>query len=78
MNHDRQRRAGLGFRIAGISALALVLMGHVGSPDVFFKGKAGNYDVIVVIQPPKVVPGVARVTLRTHLGASEATIPPTY
>lgn len=43
----------------------LVLSAHVGSPNVFFAGNAGPYDVRVVIRPPEVVPGIARVTVRT-------------
>lgn len=37
---------------------------HVGSPDVFHTGKAGPYDVRVVVRPPAVIPGRARVTVR--------------
>src|ERR1041385_1467872 len=32
---------------------------HVGSPNVFFEGKAGPYPVHVVIQPAEVIPGLA-------------------
>ena len=42
--------------------MAVLLSAHIGSPDVFFTGKAGPYDVRVTIQPPQVVPGVARVS----------------
>lgn len=37
---------------------------HVGSPDVFFQGKAGPYPVLVAIRPPDVIPGVARIEVR--------------
>jgi hypothetical protein len=49
--------------VVGISFLTVVLSAHVGSPDVFFTGTAGPYDVRVIIRPPDVVPGVARVTV---------------
>jgi len=56
-----------------VSAVKCVLLGalfssvclaHVGSPDVFFQGKAGPYPLLVSIRPPDVVPGVARVEVR--------------
>ena len=51
-------------RIGAIAAIATVSAAHIGSPDVFFTGAAGPYDVRVVIRPPEVVPGIARVTVR--------------
>jgi len=53
-----------------LGALVLVGSGHVGSPNVFFAGKAGAYDVNVVIRPPSVVPGTAEIIVR--LPASDA------
>jgi hypothetical protein len=44
--------------------LAVTLWGHVGSPDVFFQGKAGPYPLLVAIRPPNVIPGVARIEVR--------------
>jgi hypothetical protein len=44
--------------------LAVTLSGHVGSPDVFFQGKAGPYPLLVAIRPPNVIPGVARIEVR--------------
>jgi hypothetical protein len=41
-------------------------MAHVGSPDVFFQGKAGPYPVLVAIRPPNVIPGVARIEVRVE------------
>jgi hypothetical protein len=38
--------------------------GHVGSPDVFYQGKAGPYAAMVTIRPPAVIPGVAEVEIR--------------
>lgn len=43
---------------------ALSVLAHVGSPNVFFEGRAGTYDVFVVIRPPAVLPGVAQVSVR--------------
>src|SRR5262245_11070165 len=39
-------------------------MAHVGSPDTFFGGKAGPYDVRVSVRLPGVIPGRAQVTVR--------------
>jgi hypothetical protein len=38
---------------------------HVGSPDVFFQGNAGPYPLLVTIRPPDVIPGVARIEVRS-------------
>jgi hypothetical protein len=43
---------------------ALVSMAHVGSPDTFFSGKAGAYDVRISVRLPGVIPGRAQVTVR--------------
>jgi hypothetical protein len=48
-------------RCAAAVSLALLLAAHVGSPDVYYSGKAGPYAVDVAIRPPKVVPGIAEV-----------------
>jgi len=45
-------------------ALAIVAAAHVGSPNVFYVGKAGAYDVTVIVRPPQVVPGLAEITVR--------------
>ena len=41
-------------------------MAHVGSPDTFFGGKAGPYDVRVSVRLPGVIPGRAQVTVRVE------------
>jgi len=41
-------------------------MAHVGSPDTFFAGKAGPYDVRVSVRLPGVIPGRAQVTVRVE------------
>lgn len=45
--------------------VAVVLSGHVGSPDTWFEGMAGPYRVQVVVRAPGVVPGLAQITIRT-------------
>jgi hypothetical protein len=45
--------------------LAVPLLAHVGSPDIFFQGDAGPYKLLVTIRPPVVVPGVAEVEIRS-------------
>jgi hypothetical protein len=52
---------------------------HVGSPDIFFEGKAGPYNVIVSIQPPDVVPGIAQIMVRADDNdISRVTVQPVY
>jgi hypothetical protein len=70
-------------RVALRAALALVLTiplaAHVGSPDVFYSGKAGPYAVDVVVRPPQVVPGIAEILVRTpDRGVTEVTVRPVY
>ena len=44
-----------------LSAGALPAAAHVGSPDVYLEGKAGPYEMTVVVRPPAIVPGIAEV-----------------
>jgi hypothetical protein len=44
--------------------LVALAQAHVGSPDVFYEGKAGPYAAMVTIRPPSVIPGVAEVEIR--------------
>jgi hypothetical protein len=39
---------------------------HVGSPGVVMQGKAGPYSLMVNVEPPDVIPGLAKVTLYTQ------------
>jgi hypothetical protein len=48
-----------------ILAAVAPLAAHVGSPDVFFEGQAGPYQLLVTIRPPQVVPGVAEIEIRS-------------
>jgi hypothetical protein len=55
-------------RLALVIVLVIVFVSaaraHVGSPNVFFEGKAGPYPVHVVIQPAEVIPGLAQISVR--------------
>jgi len=53
--------------------LAALSMAHVGSPDTFFGGKAGPYDVRVSVRLPGVIPGRAQVTVRVEGVTNAAT-----
>ena len=39
------------------------LYAHVGSPDVVMDGNAGPYKIMIMVKPPDVIPGIARVTV---------------
>lgn len=41
---------------------------HIGSPNVFYEGDAGEYRVRVMIKPPPVVPGLAEINVRMLKG----------
>ena len=66
-------------RSAFALALAVVLAAHVGSPDVFRSGKAGPYDVDVMVRPPQVVPGIAGIFVRVaDSGVTHVTVRPVF
>jgi hypothetical protein len=44
---------------------------HVGSPNVYFEGQVGPYDIRVVIRPPGVVPGLAEINVRVLHGTAK-------
>ena len=52
------------WRAMVIGVVALVSMAHVGSPDTFFTGYAGQYPVRVSVRLPGVVPGLAQISVR--------------
>jgi hypothetical protein len=64
--------------VLGVALLMPVLSAHIGSPNVFFMGKAGVYDVSVVVRPPEVVPGIARVIVRAPSDARQVSIRPVF
>ncbi len=43
----------------------LLVVAHVGSPDVYQEGTAGPYRLLVTIRPPQVIPGVAEIEIRS-------------
>ena len=45
---------------------ALPASAHVGSPDVFYEGKAGPYPLFVTVRVPQVIPGVAEIEIRSE------------
>src|SRR5713101_5127560 len=47
---------------------ALAMFAHIGSPDVYFEGEAGAYHLLVTVNPPPMVPGVAQVRVRVTSG----------
>lgn len=49
---------------AVLAAPARTALAHVGSPDVFYEGKAGPYALYVTVRPPEVIPGVADLQIR--------------
>jgi hypothetical protein len=52
---------------------------HVGSPDVFFEGAAGPYQLLVRVSPPAMVPGVAEVQVRVMSGTvGSISVTPVY
>ncbi|MBA4057350.1 MAG: hypothetical protein C0490_21735, partial [Marivirga sp.] len=39
---------------------------HIGSPSVSFEGKAGDFGIMVLVNPPVVIPGTATVDIYTQ------------
>ena len=60
------------FRLLLVLAAAVPAVAHVGSPDIFFEGKAGPYPVFVTVRPPSVIPGVAQVEVRSEVSGVTA------
>ena len=48
----------------------LTAQAHIGSPNVFYQGNAGPYEVLVSIRPPEVIPGRAQINVRLQKGAA--------
>ncbi len=53
-------------RVVLLGAVVAVVSAHVGSPNVLFDGMAGPYAIRVIIRPPRVVPGIAEITVRVQ------------
>jgi hypothetical protein len=39
---------------------------HIGVPNVYYQGSAGPYQVLVIVRPPGVIPGLAEITVRVE------------
>lgn len=65
-------------------------LAHVGSPDVYLEADAGPYHLLITVNPPAMVPGVAQVSVRVlsgnvsslslvpvYIGAKDQGLPPT-
>ncbi|MFI5106123.1 MAG: hypothetical protein ACHP79_14475, partial [Terriglobales bacterium] len=62
---------------AAVLLLPLALSAHVNSPVVYFDGQAGPYHLLVTVRPPKVVPGIAQIEIRSaDTGVDEIKILP--
>ena len=53
-------------------ALSPLAEGHVGSSGVVVQKQAGNYQLLISIQPPDVVPGTAKVTVFVEKGRASS------
>jgi len=54
-------------------------LAHVGSPDVYFEGAAGPYHLLVAINPPAMVPGIAQLQVRVTSGSvASISVTPVY
>lgn len=51
--------------LAVLLFIPLAGFAHVGSPDVYYDGYAGQYHLLVTIRPPSVIPGVAEILVRS-------------
>ena len=60
--HPR-RLISLGILILTLLVSASSARAHVGSPDVYYEGAAGPYQLFVTIRPPAVIPGVADIQI---------------
>ena len=68
MNRPQKVLVRVFLSLAFLAAHCFHASAHIGSPGVFFEGVAGPYPLRVVIRPPEVVPGLARITIRVHQG----------
>jgi hypothetical protein len=52
---------------------------HVGSPNVYFESDAGSYHLLVTVNPPPMIPGIAQVQVRVTSGTvTGISIAPVY
>ena len=57
-------------------AMVLPASAHIGSPNVFYQGNAGAYELLVSIQPPEVIPGRAQINVRVQNAVTKVTVLP--
>ncbi|MGH7463428.1 MAG: hypothetical protein ACREMA_20660, partial [Longimicrobiales bacterium] len=55
---------GIVVRLGALVALIIVCSAHIGSPDAWYEGPAGPYRILVHVQAPHVVPGIAIVNVK--------------
>lgn len=66
----------LGFAFIIVASTAFA---HVGSPDVYLESNAGPYHLLVSVNPPAMIPGVAQVQIRVTSGTvNRIAITPIY
>jgi hypothetical protein len=69
-------------RTRGITLLIVtstIAFAHVGSPNVYFEGDAGPYHLLLMVNPPAMIPGVALVEARVTSGTVDGiSIAPVY
>ena len=65
------KRLGLVLLLAWWGLLPCTARAHVGSPNIFFEGQAGQYPVHVVIRPAEVIPGLAEISVRVEAAGIE-------
>lgn len=54
------------FSLFLLSLTSAPAFAHVGSPDVYFDGKAGPYQLLITVRPPAMIPGLAQVEIRSE------------
>lgn len=77
MKSVRRRPNGVAV-LAALAAVSVVGTAHVGSPDVYYRGHAGPYEVGVVVRPPGVVPGQVDVIVQVKGAVQRVTVQPVY
>lgn len=70
-------------RACRLAVLILLLsspgFAHVGSPNVYLEGDAGPYHLLLAVNPPAMIPGVAQVQVRVTSGTvNSISITPVY
>ena len=65
--------------ITFLIVISAVAFAHVGSPNVYFEGDAGPYHLLLTVNPPAMIPGVALVEARVTSGTVDGiSIAPVY